>query len=205
MPVTNTQRLEFVTRHFRDLQTIRFAPVPTAMILAFAVYRMRHVSASVARGLLLSFLLSTGGFYWWSTVAIRRRYGSIKPSREETQRMQRHPAIAVLHVILAAALIWFGLFARHTYYSDVYIAGTIFIVMLMTILDTTNLASRRIAWAVGLVALSTAGPFLVGVAGGAAIFALAGAVWLSLSIFDFLLLRRILARKPAMEAILRDG
>jgi hypothetical protein len=81
----------------------------------------------------------------------------------------------------------------------------------MTILDSTNLASRRIAWAIGLVVLFTAGPFLLGVEGGAAIILLAGAVWLSLSIFDFLLLRRsfaeISASPPtaAMEAVLHRG
>jgi hypothetical protein len=67
--------------------------------------------------------------------------------------------------------------------------------MLQTILDSTNPASRRIAWAIGLVVLFTAGPLLLSVNGGTV--ALAGAVWLSLSIFDFLLLRRAFAVLPA--------
>src|SRR5579872_6433167 len=186
----NTQRLEFVTRHFRDLQTIRFAPIPATMILTLVAHRMPPVSASVARGMLVVFALSVAGFYWWSTVAIRRRYGSVQVSREQARRMQRHPLVTALYMIQAAALVWFGFFARHTYFSDVYISSTILIVMLITILDSTNLASRRIAWAIGLVILFTAGPFLLDVDGGAAIFALAGTVWLALSIFDFLLLRR---------------
>jgi hypothetical protein len=65
--------------------------------------------------------------------------------------------------------------------------------MLTTILDSTNLASRRIAWAIGLVVLFAVGPFLLDVEGGAALLSLAGAVWLSLSVFDFLLLRRTFA------------
>ena len=189
----DSQRLEFVTRHFGDLQTIRFAPVPATMVLALAAHRMPHLSPSVARGVLLVFLLSVAGFYWWSTAAIRRRYGSVKVSPEEARRMRHNPAVAALYVIQAAALLWFGFVAPHTRYSDVYIGSTILIVMLMTILDSTNLASRRIAWAIGLVILFTAGPFLLDVDSGAAIFALAGAVWLSLSVFDFLLLRRTFA------------
>jgi hypothetical protein len=193
----NPQRLEFITRHFRDLQTIRFAPVPATMVLALAAHRMPHVSPSVGRGMLLVFLLCVAGFYWWSTVAIRGRYGSVRVSREQARRMQRHPIVAVLYMIQVAALVWFGFVAPHTYFSDVYIASTVLIVMLMTILDSTNLASRRIAWAIGLVILFAAGPFLVDVDGGAAIFALAGAVWLSLSVFDFLLLRRTFAEISA--------
>jgi hypothetical protein len=184
----NPQRLEFVTRHFRDLQTIRFAPVPVAMILAPDWHRMPHVSPSIARGMLVAFLLCVAGFYWWSTVAIRRRYGSVKVSREEALRMRRHPIIFALYVIPVAVFV-----ARRTYFSDVYILSAIFIPMLMTILDSTNLASRRIAWAIGLVILFTAGPLFLDVEKGAATFALAGAVWLSLSVFDFLLLRRIFA------------
>jgi hypothetical protein len=207
----DSQRLEFVTRHFRDLQTIRFAPVPVAMILAPAWHRMPHVSPSVARGMLAVFLLCVAGFYWWSTVAIRRRYGSVRVSRDQAQRMRRHPIVAALYMIQLVALLWFAFFAPHTHYSDVYIASTVLIVMLMTILDSTNLASRRIAWAIGLVVLFTAGPFLLDVDGGAAIFALAGAVWLSLSASDFLLLRRTFAEisssppSAATEVVVHHG
>jgi hypothetical protein len=84
--------------------------------------------------------------------------------------MRRSPIIFALQMILAAALTYFYFFAPHTYFWDVNISVTILITMLMTILDSTNLASRRIAWAIGLVVLFTAGPFLIGVEGGAAIF-----------------------------------
>jgi hypothetical protein len=205
----NPQRLEFVTRHFRDLQTIRFAPVPAAMLLALAAPWMPHVSRSVAWAMLLSFLLCVLAFYWWSTVAIGRRYGSVRVSREEALRMKHHPIIFALYMILAAALISYRFFGIQTSFSDLYIPSAIFIVMLTTILDPTNLARRRIAWAIGLMVLFTAGPFLLGVAG--AVVALAGAVWLSLSIFDFLLLRRTfagLSTSPpiaAPEAVVRGG
>jgi hypothetical protein len=183
------QRLEFVTRHFVDLQTIRFAPVPAAMVLALAAHRMPHLGPSAGREMLLIFLLLVGGFYWWSTAAIRRRYGSVKISRKEAQRMQSHPIIRALYAILFVGLLWSRFFA-HSHFSDLYISSTIFIGMLTIILDSTNLASRRIAWTIGLVVLFTAGPFLIGLEGGAAIFSLAGTVGLSLSVFDFLLLRR---------------
>ena len=191
------ERLEFVTRHFGDLQTIRVAPGPVAMVLALTAHKMPHLSPSVARGMLLVFLLLVGGFYWWSTVAIRRRYGSVKVSREEAQRMERRPIIFTLRTITVAALTWFYFIVPHTHFSDLYISSTIFIGMLTIILDSTNLASRRIAWAIGLVVLFTARPFLIGLEGGAAIFSLAGAIWLSLSIFDFLLLRRTFAEISA--------
>ena len=48
-----------------------------------------------------------------------------------------------------------------------------------------------------LVVLFGAGPFLVDVDGGKAVITLVGAVWLSLSIFDFLLLRRTFAEISA--------
>jgi len=190
------QRLEFVTRHFVDLQTIRFAPVPAAMVLALAAHRMPHLSPSVGRGMLLGFLLLAGGFYWWSTAAIRRRYGLVKISRKEAQRMQSHPIIRALYAILLVGLLWSHFFA-HSHFGDLSISSLTFIFMMTKILDSTNLASRRIAWAIGLVVLFTARPFLIGLEGGAAIFSLAGAIWLSLSIFDFLLLRRTFAEISA--------
>ena len=124
--------------------------------------------------------------------------------------MQRHPIVVVLYVIQCATLTWFY-FADRTHFWDVYMPFTILIAMLRTILDSTNLAHRRIAWAIGLVVLFTAGPFLVGVDGGEAILALAGAVWLSLSVFDFLLLRRTFAEisssppTAATEVVVHHG
>lgn len=182
------QRLEFVTRHFGDLQTIRFAPVPAAMILALPAHKTPHLSPNAGLGMLSVFLLFVAEFYWWSTAAIRRRYGSVKLSREEARRMQHHPIIIALYVI---AIL--GYFFAHAYFGDLYIAPVVLIFMLAKIVDSTNLASRRIAWAIGMVGLFTGVPFLRGVAGGAAIFSLAGTVWLSLSVFDFLLLRRTFA------------
>jgi hypothetical protein len=123
--LTNPQRLEFVTRHFRDLQTIRFAPVPTAMLLApFVAHRVAHVSPSIAWVFLLSFLLCVVGFYRWSTLAIRRRYGAVNLSREEALRMLGHPIIFALNIIMVAALTGFY-FADHTHFWDVYIPFTI--------------------------------------------------------------------------------
>jgi hypothetical protein len=192
------KRLEFVARHFGDLRTIRFAPVPAALLVGPIASRwMPHVGRGIAWGMLLSFLSCVVGFYWWSTVSIRRRYGSVKASRDEALRMRFHPIIFVLSLILAAALSYFYFFSPHTHFSEVNLLGSTFIIMLIPVLDSTNLISRRIAWAIGLVALSGAGPFLVDVDGGAADIMLAGAVWLSLSIFDFLLLRRTFAEISA--------
>jgi hypothetical protein len=186
------QRIEFATRHLLDLQTIRFAPVPMTMLLApLAAYGTQHVSREAAWTMLLGFLSVVAGVYWWSTLAIRKRYGSVKLSREEGRRMMSHPIIVAIQIVLAATLIWFYFFAPHTYSADVYLSVTIAIIMLRKILDSTNLTSRRLAWTMGLVILFTAAPLLMSVDGGAV--AIAGAVWLSLSIFDFLLLRRTVA------------
>jgi hypothetical protein len=103
----NLQRLEFVTRHFRDLQMIRFAPVPAAMLLGpFAAYWMPHVNRAVAWVILLSYLSCVVGFYWWSTLAMRRRYGSVKVSRDEALRMLFHPAIFVPYIIVVVVQSW---------------------------------------------------------------------------------------------------
>src|ERR1700689_5087539 len=99
------QRLEFVTIHLRDLQTIRFAPVPTALLVGpSASHWMPHVSPGIGRGMLLGFLLCVAGFYWWSTRAIRRRYGSVRLSTDQALRMRFHPIIFALSMILTAAL-----------------------------------------------------------------------------------------------------
>jgi hypothetical protein len=120
----------------------------------------------------------------------------VKGSRDEG-RPRHPPVIRAIQLIVLAGLLWLGFFAPNTYFSDWYISSTILIVMLTTILDSTNLASRRVAWAIGLAVLFTAGPFLAGIDGGAAIVLLAGGVWLSLSIFDVLLLRRTFAEISA--------
>src|SRR5580658_3123499 len=115
----NPQRLEFVTRHFGDLQTIRFAPVPAAMLLGpFAAHWMPHVSPGVAWVILLSFLSCVVGFYWWSTLATRRRYGSVRVSRDEALRMRLHPIIFALSMILTATLTYFYFFAPHTHFWE---------------------------------------------------------------------------------------
>jgi hypothetical protein len=184
----NPQRLEFVTRHFKDLQTIRFAPLPIAMLLAPALPDTSHMSRGTAWAVLMAILLTVGGFYWWSTVAIRR-YGSVRLSREEGLRMRLHPIIFSLFMVMFLAQTWFYFFGPRTHYWDVYILLTVLIIMLQPILDSTNPASRRVAWAIGLVVFS-AGPLLYGANREMAFSPLAGGVWLSLSIFDFLLLRR---------------
>ena len=186
------QRLEFITRHFKDLQTIRFAPLPIAMLLAPVLPDTSHMSRGTAWAVLMAILLTVGGFYWWSTVAIRR-YGSVRLSREEGLRMQLHPIIFALFMVMFLAQTWFYFFGPRTHYWDVFTLFTALIIMLQTVLDSTNPASRRIAWAIGLVVLFSAGPFLYGLNREVAFSPLAGAVWLSLSIFDFLLLRRTFA------------
>jgi hypothetical protein len=190
------QRVEFVTRHFKDLQSIRFAPVPALMLLAplFVELDTSHVSKATAWGFLLGllgFLFFVVGFFWWSTVAIKRRYGSLRESRNEAQRMLFHPTIVGLFLISAATASWFYFFGPRRRTTDVYCAFVLLSAMLRTILDSTNPAARRLVWTIGLVALFGAGPFLIvnDVDGGAAIVFLGGIVWLSISIFDFLLRR----------------
>jgi hypothetical protein len=198
------QRVEFVTRHFKDLQSIRLAPVPALMLLAplFMELDTSHVTKATAWGFLLgllAFLLFVAGFFWWSTVAIKRRYGSIKESRNEAQRMMHHPVIFALFLISAAVASWFYFFGPRRRTTYVYSAFALLSTMLRTILDSTNPVRRRVVWAIGLAALLGAGPFLVvnEVDGGAAIVFLGGVVWLSISIFDFLLLRRTFAEISA--------
>ncbi len=200
--MTTPQRLEFVARHFNDLQTIRLAPIPFAMLLAPAWHLLPHLSRGGAWAGLLLFLVTVGGFYWWSTIAIRRRYGTVKQSTKEASRMRGHPVIILLSLAVVVVLV--SSQAHHTPWADNYITLMVLSTMLITILDRTNLASRRMVWALGLVILFGAGPFLLDVDGGAAIFSLAGAVWLSLSTFDFLLLRRILAKSSAPPAAITN-
>lgn len=190
------QRLEFITRHFKDLQSIRFAPLPIAMLLAPALPDTPHLSRSTAWAVLMAILLTAGGFYWWSTIAIRR-YGSVRLSREKGLRMRLHPIISALFMLMFLAQTWFYFFGPRKHYWDVYTLGTVLIIMLIPILDSTNPASRRIAWAIGAVVLFGAGPLLYGIDRDMAFSPLAGGVWLSLSIFDLLLLRRTFAEISA--------
>ena len=190
------QRLEFITRHFIDLQTIRFAPLPLAMLLAPALPDTLHMSRGTAWAVLVAILLTVGGFYWWSTAAIRR-YGSVRLSREERLRMRLHPIIFALFMVMFLAQTWFYFFGTRKHYWDVYSLFVVLIIMLQPILDSTNPDSRRIAWAIGLVVLFSAGPLLYGVNRDMAFSPLTGGVWLSLSIFDFLLLRQTFAELSA--------
>ncbi len=196
------KHVEFVTRHFEELQSIRFAPVPALMLLAplFVELDTSHATKATAWGFLsglLGFLLFVVGFFRWSTVAIKRRYGSVKESRVEARRMMLHPAIFVLSMISAAVASWFYIFGPRRYGSYVYFAFILLNLMLRTILDSTNPPSRRVVWTIGLVVLCSAEPFLKDVDGGAAVPLLGGIVWLSLSIFDFMLLRRTLVEISA--------
>jgi hypothetical protein len=196
----DSRRLELVTRHFKDLQSIRFAPVPAFMLLAplFVELDTSHMTKAAAWRFLLgllAFLLFVAGFFWWSTVAIKRRYGSVKVSGDEARRMMHHPAIFALLLISGAVASWFYFFGPRRRTTYVYGAFALLSAMLRTILDSTNPAMRRVVWAIGLVTLLGAGPLLVvnDVDRGAAIVFLGGVVWLSISIFDFLLLRRTFA------------
>jgi hypothetical protein len=105
----------------------------------------------------------------------------------------------VLFLISAAVASWFYFFGSRRRTTNVYCAFALLSAMLRTILDSTNPAGRRLVWAMGLVTLLGAGPFLIvnDVDGGAAIVFLGGVVWLSLSVFDFLLLRRTFAEISA--------
>jgi hypothetical protein len=196
--MANLQRLEFITRHFKDLQTIRCAPLPIAMLLAPAVPDPGgwHMSRSTAWVVLMTILLTVIGFYWWATVAIRP-YGSVRLSGKEGLRMRMHPIILGLFMVMFLAQTWFYFFRPRTHYWDVYTLFTVLIIMLQPIFDSTNPASRRIAWAIGLVVLFSVGPLLYGVNRDLAFSPLAGGVWLSLSMFDFLLLRRTFAEISA--------
>jgi hypothetical protein len=196
--MSDPQRLEFVTRHFGDLQTIRFAPLPLTMILMAAAQPMPRFGRIGAWSILLSFLLTTGGFYWWSKAAIKQRYGSVHAIPGESWRMQSHPVIVALRIALGLAAVWCWL--SRTSWSDIYLAFTVLLFMLTKILDSTNLVSRRIAWGLGLMILCGAVPFMVRSGRDATLFALGGGIWLALSVFDFMLIRQILGPRSAPPA-----
>jgi hypothetical protein len=193
------KRLEFVTLHFRDLQRIRLLPIQLVLTLAVVEHRP-PITVPVAWAMLCGFFLGVPGFFWWSTAAIRRRYGAVKLSRMEELRMRSHPVIIALYLILAAGLWWaqhiLHLPYGHGSYSDFYLAGTVLIFMLSTILDATNLRSRRVVYAIGTLVLFAVVPFTTDVLNGKLSMTIAGTVWLSLSLFDFQLLRRSFAGVP---------
>ena len=198
------KRVEFITRHFKDLQTIRFGSISAALMLGPLIPPMPHMSREGTWALLVGYLSCAIGFYWRSTVAIRRRYGSVKESRAETLRMQGHPVLVAVGSIALAVLLWFKFVdPNRSWFSDVFTVFVILTFMLPKILDSTNLAIRRVAWAVGLVVLFGGGAFLMVADLGGQASVLAGVVWLSLSIFDFLLLRRTfeeISASPSAEA-----
>lgn len=77
--MSDPRRLEFVTRHFRDLQTIRFAPAPIAMILIAVAQPLPQVRRITAWSIVLVFsvrghrvLPLEHGIY---QTALRRRAG----------------------------------------------------------------------------------------------------------------------------------
>ncbi|HWE53123.1 MAG TPA: hypothetical protein VG273_25250 [Bryobacteraceae bacterium] len=186
----DSQRLEFVTRHFWDLRRIRWVPVQLALILAVAGRRMSHLSVGVARALLGAFLLLTIGFYWWATVAIRRRYGAVQPAPGEGNRMMKHPVIAAAWIVYLASLTLRPLFKHSDTLSSVAMLAVVLVAFLSTILDRTNIPRRRIADAIGMIVLFGAGTVISNIFDGAAVISLAGLVWFSLSLYDFQLLRR---------------
>src|ERR1700733_9902707 len=115
------KRLEFITRHFKDLQTIRFASIPAALMLGPLIPPMAHMSRGGAWALLVGYLSCAIGFYRWRTVALKRRYGSVKESRTETLQMQAHPVLVAVGSIAVAVLIWFKFVApNRSYFSDVF-------------------------------------------------------------------------------------
>lgn len=105
--------------------------------------------------------------------------------------MERHPMIVALRIGWGVAALLYLLFPL-TSWADFYLGFTVLLTLLRTILDSTNPASRRIAWGIGLVILFGAAPILFRFDDGAVLGVLAGAIWLALSTFDFMLLRRSL-------------
>jgi hypothetical protein len=161
------------------------------MILAAVARPTPHVGRIAAWSILLSFLFAAFGFYWWSTAAIRRHYGSVRVSREEKTRMEEHPMIRLLRIAPGVAAVWCFSTHRTSLRGDLYVGCGVLVTMLTRILDATNPVSRRIVWGLGLIILFGAGPFLVRIDQAAPLAILAGGIWLALSIFDFMLLRRI--------------
>jgi hypothetical protein len=189
------ERLSFVTRHFYNLQSIRFAPLEVGLILLAITPSPPPLTPRSLRISLCLFLLGAAAFCWWSTVTLRRRYGFIKPSAADVVRINRHPLMVALNILWVAGLLWFSFF-RHTRgsgLSDFLVATGILSVMVTPVLDKTNLPDRRIAYAIGLACVGTAFVFAEFFDIGRPFFAIAGLVALSLSTFDYWLLRQTFA------------
>src|SRR5581483_1708391 len=120
--LADPRQLAFLARHFRDLQTIRFAPIPLTMILIAIMHGGQNPGHREAWTGLILFLVIAISFYAWSTNAIKRKYGTVRATREETARMRSHPVILLLQLAFAAVLTWSYFFQRGEF-SDVYIAS----------------------------------------------------------------------------------
>jgi hypothetical protein len=158
------------------------------MLLAPVLPKPSHVTRSAALATLIAVVSTVGGFYWWSTTAIRHWKPAPSSAKKEFKK-PTHPVIAVLFMIMFLAQVWSYFFNARIHYWDVYTLLTVLVLMLQPPLDSTNPPVRRIAWAMGLVVLYAVGPFLYGLSRDIVFSPLAGGVWLSLSILDFLLLR----------------
>ena len=113
--------------------------------------------------------------------------------------------IRLLRIALGVAAVWCFSTHRTSLWGDLYVGCGVLVTMLTRILDATNPASRRIIWGLGLVTLFSAGPFWVHIDQAAPLAVLAGGIWLAISIFDFMLLRRILDRGSAPPAATIGG
>jgi hypothetical protein len=174
------QRLEFVTRHFRDLQRIRCAPVQILMILAPVWQWLPHVSTREAWG------DASGG------------YLLVIPPVGESNRMMKHPVIITLYAVYAAFWIVARLVEHSRAIADIALTAVGLLALLITILDTTNVRDRRIAYGIGLVILFVVGSLILDVRNGAVTVSLAGSIWILLNLYDFLLLRRTVRGSPRL-------
>jgi hypothetical protein len=189
------ERLSFVTRHFYNLQSIRFAPLEVGLILLAVTPSPPPLTPRAFLVSLCLFLLCAAAFYWWSTVALKHRYGFLKPSPADVVRMNRHPLMVALNILWGTGLLWFSFFrpTRGSGLSDYLVATAVLSVMLKPILDKTNLPDRRFAYVLGLASVGTAFVLAESFDSGRLFVAIAGLVALSLSTFDYRLLRQTFA------------
>jgi hypothetical protein len=106
--------------------------------------------------------------------------------------MMQHPVIRALWIVFLTCQT---ILLLHRYIAVSYISGAaaILALMLLTILDRTNIPSRRNAYVFGTVVLFVFGALIPGIGNKVALFQLGGAVWFSQSLYDLLLLRRAFA------------